>query len=159
MKPIPEQFINAMPTFVEANKPACQAAADATLLVMFLLGGQLQGQEWPPIISNGTESWPLPAPWTSSESRMLNLLGNLNGSVSETGLLAHTKKNAIAFNEAVEGNAIPEAERIAKQMPNDSAELWSYLNSLAFRVEEEGIYKTIQLSAETHGAYALATKS
>lgn len=156
MNSIPEEYIDRMPSVVDATKESCQAAADATLVVMFLIGAQVEGQSWPPIISNGVENWPLPAPWASDEERMVYLLGNLNGTTNETGLLAHTKRNAVAFNDAIAVEAIPEAEVIAKQMPNDSGELWSYLNALAARVEDENVYRTIVLSAETHGAYNVA---
>src|SRR4030095_6539953 len=106
MKPIPNELIIAMPESVEATKESCQAAADAVLHVLFLMGAELDPKmTWPPVVSNGVELWPMPAPYQSGERRQIRLLVDLNGGgAEEGGYLAHCKRNAEEFNEALEIN-------------------------------------------------------
>ena len=155
MKPIPEEAIAAMPTSVEATRESCQEAADATLLVLFLMGEQLDppADSWPLVVLNGVEVYPLPAPWTSQERSKIKLLGDLNGTGDEGGYLEHCHRNAIEFNAALETRDLPLAQRIAAKGPVDSAHVWNNLNALAMSVEKGNVYRPLELSAETQEAF------
>src|SRR4030095_2198413 len=156
MKPIPNELIIAMPESVEATKESCQAAADAVLHVLFLMGAELDPKmTWPPIVSNGVELWPMPPPYESGERRQISLLINLNGR-NESGYLQHSKTNASEYNQALEEAKPDVAKEIARMGPTDSAHLWNYLNSLALSIEDEDIYRAITLSSETKAAFSLA---
>src|SRR5262245_35084984 len=103
MNPIPEELIDLMPDSVEATTESCQAAADATLHVLFFMGAQLDPKlDWPPIISGAEEVWPMPQPYASGERRSIPLLVDLNGTGEAGGYLDHCVRNAIEYNEALE---------------------------------------------------------
>ena len=76
------------------------------------------------------------------------VLGNVNE------WLPHVKKNAEAYNQALAVNDVPTAVRIAEQGVNDSAMIWSNTNALAMSVEDESVYRTLELSPETKEVYA-----
>jgi hypothetical protein len=158
MKPIPQELIYKMPDDVEASTESCQEAADAVLHVLFLMGAELDPKmTWPPVVSNGVELWPMPAPYQSGERRQIRLLVDLNGGgAEEGGYLAHCKRNVEEFNEALE-DAKPEvAEEIASMGPTDSAHIWNYLNALACSVESESVFRPLELSDECKRSYYLA---
>src|SRR4030095_3274955 len=153
MKPIPNELIIAMPESVEATKESCQAAADAVLHVLFLMGAELDPKlTWPPILSNGVELWPMPPPYESGERRQISLLINLNGR-DESGYLEHCKRNAEEYNRALEEAKPYVATEIAKMGPTDATHVWNYLNSLAFSVEDESVFRALELSDETKESY------
>src|SRR4030095_3438838 len=153
MKPIPNELIIAMPESVEATKESCQAAADAVLHVLFLMGAELDPKlTWPPILSNGVELWPMPPPYESGERRQISLLINLNGR-DESGYLEHCNRNAEEFNPALEDAEPDLAKETAKTGPTGAAPVWNYLNSLACSVEDEDVYRPLELSDECKQAY------
>jgi len=150
MNPIPQEHIDSIPDSVEATRESCQLAADKALFVLFFMANELKEcPEFPPIISNGAEVWPLPAPWTSDEESVIRLLLNLNGRDDDPGLLPHVKRNASEYNEALQSRDIPVAEKIASQGPDDAAALWNDTNSLALESTKESNFKTLVLSDET----------
>jgi hypothetical protein len=151
MEPVPANYINAIPETVEADRESCTIAADNTLLALFFLASQKEG-EWesfPLILSNGVEVWPLPAPWTSRDENKLQLLQNLNGQGNREGYLTHCKKNCVEFNEALASNDLPLANRILAVTPQDSAAIWNDCNALAFTVETANVYRPLSLSDGT----------
>jgi hypothetical protein len=159
MKPIPQQFIDAMPVKVEATRESCQATVDPVLLVLFFMGGQVKPplEQTPPIISNGEEVWPLPAKWASGERETVPLLVNLNGAGSDkVGYLETCRRNAEEYNQAILDAKPDVAVGIVNLWPEDSAHVWEYCNALACSVEKSDIYQTLQLSAETKQAYYAA---
>jgi hypothetical protein len=156
MKPIPNEAIDAIPLTVNDSRESCRQAADSVLLVLFAMGLELETlAEWPPILSNGREVWPLPQPWTSDESRAAVLMLTLNGVPGDPGFLAAVKRNATEFNEALETNDIPLAQNIAGEGPTDSAQVWSDTNALACSGETADVYRPLELSQETKAAFAL----
>jgi hypothetical protein len=154
MKPIPVEMIATIPDEVEQTRESCREAADLTLRPMFFVGAEGEQLEYPPIFSNGVELWPLPVPWTAGEYTIRQLHENLNG---DDGFLAHTRKNCEAYNAALHGGALPEARRIREQMAKDSAAVWNNCNALAHSVEDEKVYRTLDLSEETKELYNAAT--
>jgi hypothetical protein len=155
VKPIAQELIDEMPSSVEASKPSCEAAADATLHVLFLMAAELDPKlDFPPIISNGIELWPLPPPYEMGERRTpIPLLIDLNGTGEEGGYLAHCRRNAEEYNEALAESKPDVAKEIAKMGPIDATHLWNFLNSLAFSVEDEDVYRPLELSDETKQSY------
>jgi hypothetical protein len=150
MKPVPNELIVKMPSDVEATRESCQAAADAVLHVLFFMAGQLEPKlDFPPIISNGHELWKMPSPYDPPAIQTVPLLVDLNtAGAGEDGYLAHCKRNAQEFNEALE-EAMPDvAKEIASMGPADSNHIWNFLNALACSVEDEAIYKPLLLSPE-----------
>jgi hypothetical protein len=158
MKPIPQELIHKMPESVMGTKESCQVAADAVLHVLFLMGAELDPKlTWAPIVSSGVELWKMPTPYDPPAIRTVPLLVNLNGGgAEEGGYLAHCRRNAEEFNEALE-DAMPDvAEEIANMGPTDSAHVWNYLNALACSVESESVYRPLTLSDECKQSYYLA---
>lgn len=154
MKPIAEELIDAMPSAVETTKESCQEAADAVLRVLFEMGMQLEPKlSWPPIISNGYELWPMPAPYAFGERQTVPLLVDLNGMGDEGGYLEHCVRNAVEFNEALAEAKPDVAKEIARMGPTDAGHVWNSLNALACSVEDESVYRPIELSAETKQSY------
>jgi hypothetical protein len=154
VKPIQNELIEAMPSSVEASKPSCEAAADATLHVLFLMAAELDPKvDFPPIISNGVELWPLPPPYETGERRTVPLMVDLNGTGATGGYLEHCRRNAEEFNRALEEAKPDVAKEIAKRGPTDATHVWNFLNSLALSVEDEDVYRPIELSDETKQAY------
>jgi hypothetical protein len=156
MDPISSDLINAIPDEIVAEKTDCQLAADTCLMVLFTMADELEPvPEMPLIISNGQELYPMPAPWTYAPPLRLGgtqidtkeVLRNVNE------WLPHVKKNGHAYNEALAVNDIPTAERIAQQGVNDSALVWNMCNALAQSVETENVYRPLELSDETKGAF------
>jgi hypothetical protein len=159
MKKIPNELIEAIPDGVEATTESCTVAADTTLLVLFLMATELDERpEFPLIISNAVEVWPLPSPWTSDEENVLRLLTTLNGRGEDPGLIEHVKRNAQEYNSALDTNDIPVAERIATQGAPDSAAVWNATNSLACQSTKEGIFRTLLLSDATKHAFGWVTR-
>ena len=153
MKQIDTELINAIPSSVTPDRASAENAADAALHVLFLIGAQVPGQTFPPLLSStGVEVWPTPAPWNYPTDEGKNTyVSRLNES------LPHTKKNADAFNAAVAAGDKEEAEDICKVCPKDSGQIWNDSNGLARAVETASVYRTLELSAETQQAYKLAT--
>jgi hypothetical protein len=155
VKLVPNELILKMPIAVEATRGSCQAAADATLHVLFLMAGQLEPKlDFPPIISNGRELWKMPTPYDPPAIQTVPLLVDLNtAGAGEDGYLAHCKRNAQEFNEALE-EAMPDvAKEIAGMGPTDSAHVWNYLNALACSIEDEAVYRALTLSPETKQSF------
>src|SRR5262245_7207937 len=156
MKKIPEEFIEAMPDRVEATRESCEAAVDPALLVLFLMAGQLEPRlEMPPIVANGHELWPLPAPWGLAERNQIRLLLDLNGAGDNYGYLEHVRRNALEYNEALEDMKPDIAAQIARMTPGDASHVWEYLNALAASVADD-IYQTLPLSPECKQAFYIA---
>jgi hypothetical protein len=155
MKSIPNELIVQMPESVEASKESCQAAADATLIVLFLMGAELNPKMiWPPIVSNGRELWKMPAPYDPPAIETVPLLVDLNGGGDEEGgYLSHCRRNAEEYNRALEEAKPYVATEIAKMGPTDAAHVWNYLNALACSVEDEEVYRPLELSEECKQAY------
>jgi hypothetical protein len=167
VKPIPEEIINQVPGKVIPDRESCEFAADKALMVLFLMGGELDPvPPFPPILSGKVEVSPLPAPWEyepplkpSGEIDIQELLDYINGAPAteyrgpQPGLLQHIIENANEYNIALSVNDRPTAERIAGMGPQDSAMAWSTLNSLAQSVTEGSVYSTLQLSGPTKAAY------
>jgi hypothetical protein len=155
MKAIPNYLIVKMPVAVEASKPSCQVAADATLLVIFMMASQLEPKlDFPPIVSNGKELWKMPTPYDPPAIETVPLLVDLNGGGDEEGgYLQHTRRNAEEFNAALEEAKPDLAKKIAGMGPTDSAHVWNYLNALACSVEDESVYRPLELSDECKQAY------
>src|SRR5262245_39837615 len=154
MKKIPSEYIDAMPDSVEATKESCQEAADATLLVLFLMAGQLEQKiPFPPIVSNGRELWKMPSPFNPPAIETVPLLVDLNGTGEIGGYLMHVRRNAQEYNEAIEESKPDVARDIAMLSPMDSTHVWNYLNALACSVEDEDVYRPLELSPETKQAY------
>jgi hypothetical protein len=155
MKAIPNYLIVKMPVAVEASKPSCEAAADATLLVIFLMASQLDPKlDFPPIVSNGQELWKMPTPYDPPAIETVPLLVDLNGGGDEEGgYLEHCKRNAEEFNEALEDAKPDVAKEIARMGPTDAGHVWNYLNALACSVEDESVYRPLELSDECKQAY------
>ena len=121
-------------------------------MVLFTMAGELETvPELPPIISNGREVYPLPAPWLYEPPLKVGGQKIDTREVLETvnEWLPHVKKNATAYNEALAVNDRPTAERIAVQSVKDSAEVWSTCNAVAESVETESVYSAFLLSSET----------
>lgn len=160
MKAIPQEAIEQVPDQVTPDRESCEHAVDRALLVLFMIGAQSTVQlTFPPIVSGGgNEVWKLPMPWTSGEESSRQLIENLNGDPdkNQTGLLTHVKTNAEAFNAALASGAIPEAERIIAITPGDSTQVWNDCNSLACNIEDEDVYRPLELEDETKRAYYLA---
>src|SRR5262249_47014455 len=153
MKPIPQEYIDAIPTSVEATRESCQEAADLVLHVLFLMGADAEPKlAWPPILSGDVELWPMPAPHEPGERRTVPLLVELNGG-GEGGYLVACRRNAEEFNKALDESKPEVAKEIASLGPQDSAHLWNSLNSLACSVEDEAIYRPLELSDECERAY------
>jgi hypothetical protein len=158
--PLPEEIIEAIPTVVQVSRESCQEAADAALLALFSLGVRLDPvPDFPLILSNGHEVWPMPAPWNYAVPyndtgwiKIGELLDNLNGVGDDIGLLKHIKLNAQKYNEALESGAESEARAIAEQSPADSASIWNNTNALAMSLTKQ-IYHPLSLSAATRAAY------
>src|SRR4030095_6022987 len=149
MKPIPEEIINEMPTSVEASKPSCQAAADDTLLVLFLMAAELDPKlDFSPIISNGIDLWPLPPPYETGERRPTALLVDLNGTGARGGYLEHCRRNAEEYNTALAEEKPDVAKEIAKMGPTDAGHVWNYLNSLACSVQGEMGFRPLEVGDE-----------
>jgi hypothetical protein len=155
MKSIPNELIVKMPSDVEATRESCQAAADATLLVLFLMAGELDPKlDFPPIISNGRELWKMPTPYDPPAIETVPLLVDLNGGGDEEGgYLAHCKLNAFEYNEALEEAKPDVAKEIARMGPTDAGHVWNYLNALACSVEDESVYRPLELSTECKQAF------
>jgi hypothetical protein len=154
VKPIPQELIDEMPSSVEASKPSCQDAADATLHVLFLMAAELDPKlDFPPIVSSGVELWPLPPPYETGERRTIPLMVDLNGTGEEGGYLAHCKMNALEYNEALAESKPDVAKKIASMGPTDATHVWNFLNSLACSVEDEDVYRPLELSDECKQAY------
>jgi hypothetical protein len=157
MDKIPQELIDEMPTTVDATEDSCQDACDATLLVLFIAGTR----PLPPILSqNNIEVYPLPPPYYDGEEDQATLLSNLNGGEAsggyknrEIGLLEHCVKNANEYNDAVDSNDLPLANKIKAQMTEDSAHVWNWCNALAKTVCEENVYRPLLLSDSTKEAY------
>lgn len=147
MEPIQIRHIMNIPNHVEHDRDSCERAADSALYVMFQIGAQFD-QIFPPIFSNGKELWPLPPPYSAPTDEREAVVG---ARLDE--LLQNTKRNAQAFNAAVENNVKPEAQRIAEQMPTDSAQVWNDCNLLAKSIETESVYQTLALSEETQEVF------
>lgn len=160
MEPIAQQYIDAMQEDVEATREDCEAVANSTLLVLFLMGAELDPKmTWPPIVSNGVALWPLPSPYDSGTRRTVPLLVDLNGTGEEGGYLSHCKKNAEEYNVALAESKPDVARAIAKMGPTDSAFVWNNCNALALSVADEAGYGPLQLSEETKAAFYLASGS
>jgi hypothetical protein len=155
VKPVPNELIVKMPSDVEATRESCAAAADATLLVLFFMAGQLEPKlDFPPIVSSGVELWKMPAPYDPPAIRTIPLLTDLNGGGDEEGgYLQHCRRNGEEYNRALEEAKPDVAKEIAKMGPTDSAHVWNYLNALACSVENESVYRPLELSVETKQAY------
>jgi hypothetical protein len=155
VKAIPNYLIVKMPVAVEASKPSCEDAADATLLVIFLMASQLEPKlTFPPIISNGEETWKMPKPYDPPAIKTVPLLVDLNGGGDEEGgYLEHCKRNAEEFNAALEEAKPDVAREIARMGPTDAGHVWNYLNALACSVEDESVYRPLELSTECKQAF------
>jgi hypothetical protein len=160
MNKIPEEYIDEMPSSVEATKESCEVAADATLYVLFLMAAELDEElTFPPIVSNGHELWKMPSPYDPPAIRTVPLLVDLNGGGDEEGgYLVHCRRNAQEFNEALDDSKPDVARDLARMSPTDSGHVWNYLNALACSVEDEDIYRPLILSDETKRIFEQMTR-
>lgn len=164
LKKIPLELIQEMPDGVTKERDVCEKAADDTLKVLFFMAAEIAPVEnFPLIISNGVEVWPLPAPWISGERRPNIILHDLNGTEDEGGYLTACKRNAEEYNKLIEEgkddpDALDKAKEVAKLSAGDSAHVWSYLNALVASTTTENVYQTLELSDETGDLYAEITQ-
>jgi hypothetical protein len=159
MNKIPQEFIDEMPSSVEATKESCEVAADATLYVLFLMATELDEElTFPPIISNGHELWKMPSPYDAPAITTVPLLVDLNGTGDDGGYLLHCRRNAQEFNEAIDESKPDVARSLARMGPTDSGHVWNYLNALACSVEDESVYRPLELSDETKRVFEQMTR-